>query len=625
MTAGGTATGTTGIGRPNGTGAAPGGTAAVSSQPGAAAAGTPGGAATALGPNAPAAPGTGTTGRTDGTNGAGVRPTGLYDSSPAGAGASVAGPGGTMAGTPTATGAPGADTTAAEVAATAVAGTSVAGTPNATTDAPATTTTKAPGTATIGAPDGAPDGTATGTPDGTATDAPNSGVTGAPNGAMTSTPGGGGTAAPNGSVTGASDGAVTNTPGSGGTDAPNGVVTGAPDDSSTSAPGGGGTGAPGGGVTGAPNSGAAGSPADTGAVRSIGTGGTEQANTADPAGPAGQPAAVAGERLAGGEPQRAGAGGDTGSGGTQAAGPGVTGAAATDGGQGSDAQNNTAQNNTAQNNTAQNSGTQNSSAQSNTAQDNSAQGSGYPAGGVVQVGTHGVSGQNGPTGDEQTAAPVAGPRGESVAAWSGPAVPEPAQDKAAATGGRQETTDVAQPGRPAADAAVGAALAGDRVGVAPGQQVTAAGGAGAQQVPLPQAAIAGQVAMVLTPLRKGPDGVHRMTIHLNPEELGAVSIVAEVRGGAITVQLQAGSDAGRAALQAALPELRQDLQQAGFGGCELDLHQQSSPNGNPPQQFSGWHPGGRSDQRAPERRAETPDRGTQPVTEDATGALDLRV
>ncbi|MFB9182022.1 flagellar hook-length control protein FliK [Dactylosporangium sucinum] len=153
----------------------------------------------------------------------------------------------------------------------------------------------------------------------------------------------------------------------------------------------------------------------------------------------------------------------------------------------------------------------------------------------------------------------------------------------------------------------------------------AAPAAAAQQPGSGAASVAAQIGMVLTPLRKGADGVHRMTIHLEPGELGAVSIVAEVRGGAVAVQLQAGSDAGRAALQAALPDLRQDLQQAGFGGCDLDLHQQSSPQGNQPQHFSGWQPEGRSQQRAPERRRETPDEGTRRVADDAGGALDLRV
>ncbi|GAA3261155.1 flagellar hook-length control protein FliK [Dactylosporangium siamense] len=150
------------------------------------------------------------------------------------------------------------------------------------------------------------------------------------------------------------------------------------------------------------------------------------------------------------------------------------------------------------------------------------------------------------------------------------------------------------------------------VGVPPQQPQLAtavATSAPANQAPATaQPPVATQVAMVLTPLRKGPDGVHRMTIQLSPGDLGPVSIVAEVRDGAIAVQLAAGSEAARVALQAALPDLRQDLRDGGFAQCTLDLHQNSQPDtgrpGNQSQQFSGWQSQGRSQQQAPEPRAD---------------------
>jgi flagellar hook-length control protein FliK len=97
-------------------------------------------------------------------------------------------------------------------------------------------------------------------------------------------------------------------------------------------------------------------------------------------------------------------------------------------------------------------------------------------------------------------------------------------------------------------------------------------------VPTPAA----QVAMQLIPLRKVGDGVHRMTIHLHPAELGPISVIAEVRGGAIAVQIHGGTEEGRAALQASLPELRKDLVDAGYGSCSLDLQQGSARQGQ------GW-------------------------------------
>jgi hypothetical protein len=99
--------------------------------------------------------------------------------------------------------------------------------------------------------------------------------------------------------------------------------------------------------------------------------------------------------------------------------------------------------------------------------------------------------------------------------------------------------------------------------------------------PMPFASPAQQVAMQLAPLRRGPDGVHRLTVHLNPAELGPVSVVAEVRGGAIAVQIHGGTEAARAALQAALPDLRRDLLDAGFGSCALDMSGQTGGSSSP--------------------------------------------
>jgi flagellar hook-length control protein FliK len=88
---------------------------------------------------------------------------------------------------------------------------------------------------------------------------------------------------------------------------------------------------------------------------------------------------------------------------------------------------------------------------------------------------------------------------------------------------------------------------------------------------------AAQLATHLAPLYKGPDGIHRLTIHLNPVDLGPISVTAEVRGGDIAVQLAGATDAGREALRGALPDLRKHLEDAGFGSCALDL-QRDAPN-----------------------------------------------
>jgi flagellar hook-length control protein FliK len=96
--------------------------------------------------------------------------------------------------------------------------------------------------------------------------------------------------------------------------------------------------------------------------------------------------------------------------------------------------------------------------------------------------------------------------------------------------------------------------------------------------PAAPASPADQLAMRLVPLRKGPDGIHRLTVHLNPVDLGPVSVLAEIRGTDIHLQLAGATEAGRQALQAALPLLRKELQDAGFGSCAMDV-QQDTPQG----------------------------------------------
>jgi flagellar hook-length control protein FliK len=82
-----------------------------------------------------------------------------------------------------------------------------------------------------------------------------------------------------------------------------------------------------------------------------------------------------------------------------------------------------------------------------------------------------------------------------------------------------------------------------------------------------------QVALHILPLRVAADGIHRLTVHLHPADLGPVSVVAEIRDGEVAVQLAGGTEAGRQALHDALPQLREELTRAGFTNCTLDLRQ----------------------------------------------------
>jgi flagellar hook-length control protein FliK len=171
---------------------------------------------------------------------------------------------------------------------------------------------------------------------------------------------------------------------------------------------------------------------------------------------------------------------------------------------------------------------------------------------------------------------------------------------------------------------------------APATQSVGAAVASAPSTPTGLPTAAAQVAMQLAPLRKGPDGVHRLTIHLNPGDLGPISVIAEIRNGAISVQIHGATEAGRVALQASLSDLRRDLGEAGFGSCSLDLQQNAPGDGQRP---SNWLQD-RSNQGSRRGQADagsadtgpehaTPDRPTDRPLERATRtthrALDLRV
>jgi hypothetical protein len=73
-----------------------------------------------------------------------------------------------------------------------------------------------------------------------------------------------------------------------------------------------------------------------------------------------------------------------------------------------------------------------------------------------------------------------------------------------------------------------------------------------------------QVATAVAPLLEGPDGAYTMSLQLYPEELGAVQVEVSLRGGEISLALNAPDEAAREVLRAALPELRAHLESGGL-------------------------------------------------------------
>jgi flagellar hook-length control protein FliK len=92
--------------------------------------------------------------------------------------------------------------------------------------------------------------------------------------------------------------------------------------------------------------------------------------------------------------------------------------------------------------------------------------------------------------------------------------------------------------------------------------------------------------MQIAPLRLEADGIHRLTVNLHPVDLGPVQVIAEIRDGAITVQLSGSTDAGHESLRNAMDDLRRELQQAGFENCSLDLRRGSAGDHGARQQYA---------------------------------------
>ncbi|WP_141651309.1 flagellar hook-length control protein FliK [Microbacterium sp. 3J1] len=138
---------------------------------------------------------------------------------------------------------------------------------------------------------------------------------------------------------------------------------------------------------------------------------------------------------------------------------------------------------------------------------------------------------------------------------------------------------------------------------------------GASDAPSPRA-VAAQVAPAVINLAQRPAGTHQLTMTVNPDSLGPVTLRAHISaGGDVQVELFGGTDAGRDALRLIATDLRRDLASVmptatlsvahGAAG-EADAGRGSAGEGSgPADQGSGREP--RPDERGDRRPGE---RGT---------------
>ncbi|WP_460564244.1 flagellar hook-length control protein FliK, partial [Geodermatophilus arenarius] len=104
---------------------------------------------------------------------------------------------------------------------------------------------------------------------------------------------------------------------------------------------------------------------------------------------------------------------------------------------------------------------------------------------------------------------------------------------------------------------------------------------------VPQPPVAAQVAPTVATLAAGPDGTHTMTLVLTPETLGPVEVRVTVHSGTVELSLRGASDAGRAALLDALPDLRRDLEASGLTCSRLQVDRDAAGSGSSQAQ-AGW-------------------------------------
>jgi flagellar hook-length control protein FliK len=143
--------------------------------------------------------------------------------------------------------------------------------------------------------------------------------------------------------------------------------------------------------------------------------------------------------------------------------------------------------------------------------------------------------------------------------------------------------------------------------------------------------VAGQVAQHVAVLRSAPDGTHTMTLVLTPETLGPVEVQVTLSQGSVDLALKSATEAGRAALLDALPDLRRDLASAGLTCTHASVDRDAGASWASAQQHAAGDRAGQQGQpdgrgRPWLRGAETdPGRPAPGTTAIPSSGLDVRV
>ena len=180
-----------------------------------------------------------------------------------------------------------------------------------------------------------------------------------------------------------------------------------------------------------------------------------------------------------------------------------------------------------------------------------------------------------------TAATSAGATAGTVAPTSAPAHSDLLTDSVpAARPNAAQAPSAPDSGAPAATAAPNqpptAAATVPQPAAQPASQ--SASQSASQPAPQTSAPLQPQLAKPLFTLVGAPHGQHIMTLKVSPDDLGPLTVRAQIDAAGVRIELFAPGEAGREAVRGILPELRRELHDAGFG-ARLDLSDRSGPMG----------------------------------------------
>jgi len=141
--------------------------------------------------------------------------------------------------------------------------------------------------------------------------------------------------------------------------------------------------------------------------------------------------------------------------------------------------------------------------------------------------------------------------------------------------------------------------------------------------PAARTPLAQQVTAPVLSLARAGDGQHTLTLRVSPDNLGPVTVTAQISGSSLTIELATPSEMGREALRALLVDLRRDLAALAPHASILLAGGDSATGGGQGQNQGAapWSAGagtGSGSPGTPEQgRADSGQRGERPSTADA--------